>query len=234
MTGGYRKMKLFSLMVALLVAGLAVVGGTWATLATVNYGVSETAKPHDLNVDISYFDSKGVEHSMGANTKEVFSDRTWCPGRTEIVYLKVKNNEAFPIDMNLELVMEENQFAGANTMTMAWLTERDLSQLKTKIAACSDWIDFCDAVGVQVANKRQQNTGVVIPDQITVLKKSKGEAEKILSGHNQNLVEANNEYYVALAIHMAESATSTEAGKTMSVKFKWQANSNEFPTTQPK
>jgi len=67
-----------------------------------------------------------------------------------------------------------------------------------------------------------------------VLALNRGEAEKILSGHNQNLVEANNEYYVALAIHMAESATSTEAGKTMSVKFKWQANSNEFPTTQPK
>lgn len=230
MTGGYRKIKLFSLMVALIVAGLAVVGGTWAT--QVNYAKKETAKPHALKVEYQYLSENNEWTTMNAATKNVFDGRTWCPGRTEIIYLKVHNNESVPVDVNLNLYMEANEFAETETMTMAWLTNASLEELEKEIDKCSNWDDFYKTAVTQSQSKVNGNENTEIIAQVEVLDAKATKEESVLSGRNRNLVSAGQSYYIALAIHMDESTTSTYAGKTMSVKFKWQANSNEFSTAQ--
>lgn len=209
MTGGYRKMKLFSLMVALVVVGLAVVGGTWATQERVMYSTpQETLPPEkEFAVVLKYYNKGEEEYKVPDGTKDnnVFSECIWCPGRTELVTLKIENNEQFAVDIDLQMLIDNESGLG-NVLTAAWIVENTESY--------SSWYDFRDAASSNVSRLN-----------VSPIKVLDG------SGRNEYAIPANGKIEVELAVHMDESATSEYANLSIKIDFKMQVNADYEPGT---
>ncbi len=220
MTGGYRRIKLFSLMVALLVAGLAVVGGTWATSTSLNYMPGETASPLDNDPNKFGYNVKLLYHNgtdyVSAINENVFAEKLWCPGKTEVVYLRIKNNEPFPVDVSL--VMDRNEAKETKlgeVLTAAWIKSSTTENLKEHVKALGSWNEFCI---VATSNNIQMLT-----EDVTILE----------NGQNQNVIQANQSIDVVLAIHMDESASSEYAALGIELNFILNVNSDEKPSSTP-
>lgn len=216
MTGGYRKIKLFSLMVALIVAGLAVVGGTWAW--GVNYSEQEKGFQRKIdddqdtlnyNVSFLYHDGKNYEPSLLDGN--VFNGINWCPGRTQIVYLKIENNEAFSVGVSIDMIVDENTFDG--DMEYAVLYGQDLKAVGAEHP--SSWENFAAKVAAQnveldstVAKsgvmKKNESYRLLYRQQLS---QNLGQATESGTIGDETIPAGSDTYYLALAIHMDESTT---------------------------
>lgn len=205
MTGGYRKIKLFSLMVALIVAGLAVVGGTWAS-GVIYKG---EATHHEMNnVKFEYFN--GSDYVSVNETTNVFSNSVWCPGRTEVFYFRVQNGEDFPVDCDLYLDVTDNELAGQLTLAV--------------IDNDADWSeDAQQRPGSWQAFSKHESA------QLTVLDTAKA---YLVGERKSHLAKENAWDYITVAIHMHENTPSTYEGKQAGMKFRLQINATDPQTTE--
>lgn len=222
MTGGYRKIKLFSLMVALVALGLAVVGGTWASQDKLDYqdekNIEYEKNEHlDYAVELNYYNGTGYVTALGEGVN-VFNGSAWCPGKTEIVYLQIKNKEGFPVDVALTLVPKEadnNKKRFGEVLTAAWLvSESDLRETVT--STYKNWGEFSE----------EAKDVKPLTNDVEVLKN--GEA-----GGMQNVILSSGAQYIALAVHMSESASSDYAKLGLNLSFNLRVNADQAPTTTP-
>lgn len=214
MTGGYRRMKLFSLMVALIVAGLAVVGGTWAT--QVDYGstssegesIDTEGEDNKYAVDLQYWNGTNY---VTVTDNSLFADSLWCPGRTEVVYMKIVNQEQFPVDVGLTMNVSDLDAGNlSEVLTAAWLLkEKGGLEYADKP---TNWGAFYEMAGTNVGEL------------------SSGSIPVVAGTHNEYVLAPDSgELTIALAIHMDESATSDYASEGVDLDFILRVNADRKP-----
>ena len=218
--------RIAPLLVALLLlsAGLTLVGGTFATQMSqnVDYSTQLTDLSADqtlnYNVDLLYYNA-AVNGPTGAytsmlrpNTPVFSSSDLWCPGRTEIVYLKLINAEAFTVDCTLALNVTESGFDDVLSYAVI---EEDLLSGTTKHP--TNWTDF-----IAAAQPENKGTLAVTP------------ADQPLKLHEDSklTLAAGETKYLALGIHMSEGATSDYVGKVLEMSFGLRVDANFAGTAQ--
>ena len=209
MNAGNGKPLLPLLILAIILCGAMALGGTMASINYVDKNLEprETLSPNDnrYRVSLHYYDN-GV-FSKSLLDEPVFTNNVpWCPGYTEIVYLNVTNNEAFPVECTLN--MDVGQSALNSVMEYSLLGS---------IHPASD--------GRPTSWGHIENS----TEKWTVKKLNKGLHEIF---KDLTLQPGQTEYY-ALAVHMDENATNSHQGKAMSIDFKFSVNANYMPNENP-
>lgn len=202
MTGGYRKIKLFSLVVALMMAGLAVVGGTWATGALYDGEASDVPQGTSYAVELKYYDGGNGYVSTAGNDVNYFGNDPWCPGKTQIVYLKVENNEDFAVNATVRLNVGQSTLDDGVMEYAFYTADQSLHDDSSKP---SNWNEFKTRAGAGVGVLKENQSYEMI--------------------HQVGLDAAKNAEYIALAIHMKESASNSNQNKSMSLGFSMQIDS---------
>lgn len=206
-----KKSKKLFLLIALIVlaVGVTALSGTFAT--GVNYNESETKLEGEtnFNVDVQYVHSNsGSTEYADLLTTTAFSDSSkWCPGRTEIIYLKLTNKEAFPINCTVDLNVTESEFD--NVLSYSVLKGDLLYNNKENHP--TSWADY-------VEKAAPQKPKVLSVDKHTLLEK-------------ETLPVGNAPCYLALAIHMDENATNDYENKVMKMNFSLRFDANYKPGT---
>ncbi len=205
-----KKSKKLFLLIALVVlaVGVTAMSGTFAT--GVSYTGSETTLEGEnaFDVDVQYIHSNsGATEYADLLSTTAFSDSSkWCPGRTEIIYLKLTNNEAFPINCTVDLNVTESAFD--NVLSYSVLKDDLLSNNKANHPA--SWADYVE--------KANQQPKVLSKGKHTLLEK-------------ETLPVGNPPCYLALAIHMDENATNDYENKVMKMNFSLRFDANYAPGT---
>jgi len=114
----YIKLRILLLTLALVCIGILVLNGTFATAVdkTTTQQQPPLEEGQDYNVDLLYASVPNAADTskvslLGSNGASVFtSNMLWCPGKTEIAYLTLKNNEQFPVEVTLSLNVTSNGF----------------------------------------------------------------------------------------------------------------------------
>lgn len=207
-----KKSKKLFLLIALVVlaVGVTALSGTFAT--GVNYNDAETK----LDTNESYAVDVQYVHSNSGNTEyadllstTAFSDSSkWCPGRTEIIYLKLTNNEAFPINCTVDLNVTDSQFG--SVLSYSVLKDDLLSNNKANHPA--SWADY-----VEKANQQPKE---LFKGKHTLLEK-------------ETLLGSDAPCYLALAIHMDENATNDYENKVMKMNFSLRFDADFKPGFVP-
>lgn len=207
---GNKKLLALLVTLVLLAAGLIAMGSTFA--GQVNYDDDMVVLNTNKNVMTYKVDIECYDPSATGNDPYVLSLMTnadvftgnnvyWCPGKTEIVYLRITNNEKFPIDCSLDMNVEESGFD--NVLSYAVIPE----DLKTgTVTHPANWREFMGAATVNGT--------------LTV-----GSEDKNLLFENAP-IEAGGVRYYAVAMHMDEKATSEYQGKTLEMTFDFRVNAN--------
>ncbi len=197
--------RLLILLAALVLVcgGMAALSGTFAS--SVNYNGPETELIGDtFNVDLQYWNGKNYVSLLKGNDQPFSDSSLWCPGRSELVYLRLISEEKFPINAYLSLKVENNGFD--DKLSYAVL-EQDL--LSASASHPTSWADFAaSAKGTKVL------TG--------------NETHQLLSAE-----PLMTEQYLALCIHMDESATSEYQNKQLSMNFVLRMDADFMPGSEP-
>ena len=194
--------------ILVLALGVMLIGGTFAW--GVNYAENDQAEEltgnQGYHVDLQYR-MKDSEYAslIGTNAAAFTSDMLWCPGKTEIVYLKLKNEEAFPVDCTLSLYVTNTGFD--NTLTYAVIEELTPSSEDHP----KNWSEFKDMANGDTVLSQGNHTLFT----------------------RQPLAPSSGEYDLALAIHMAEDASSDYQRAEMYFNFKLQVEANFGPGATP-
>lgn len=197
-------------LLILLAAFVLVLGGMWALRGTfasmVNYeGGEEKLAGKQYNVALQYWNGSEYVSLLGDNAQQPFTDGSaMCPGRSEIAYLQLTNNEKFPIDTILSLDVASSGFD--STISYAVL-EGDWVNNQEHPAS---WSEFSDR-----ANGSK------------VLSVAKHELQKL------EPLPAGETRWLAVCIHMDENATSAYQNKRMEMKFDLRMNANYEPGVDP-
>jgi len=199
--------KFAFLLAALLVLSMGAVwvGGTFAT----DVDTSDPAQKNDISngtdvlsykVGFDYYDGQNYTSLLPANqpvsnantSENTFAkDMFFCPGRTEIVYLKVTNNEEFPVKCHVSLNVANTGFDS----TLSFAAVNANADLVTGPMPAS-WDAFVKQAGSQ-----------------KVL--SKG-AHALVS---DRVLGPRESCYVAVAIHMEEHASNDYMNKSLDMSF---------------
>lgn len=199
-------------LLILLAAFVLVLGGMWALRGTfasmVNYndGVEKKLEgEQQYYVALQYWNGSGYVSLLGDNAQQPFTDGSaMCPGRSEIAYLQVTNNEKFPIDTILSLDVTSSGFD--NTISYAVLE--------------GDWVDKPDHPASWSEFAAKANGSKVL----SVAKHELQKLEPLAAGETR---------WLAVCIHMDESATSAYQNKRMEMKFDLRMNANYKPGDVP-
>ncbi len=191
-----RSKKLVMLLaLALLALGLAALSGTFASTVDYNTEKKNVAENKSYYVDVQYVHSNSgtAEYADLLNTTAFSDSSKWCPGRTEIIYLKLTNKEAFPINCTVDLNVTESEFDSVLSYSVM---EGDLLY-NNKENHPTSWADYVSKAG---------NLSTVL---------SKGKYTLL----EEETLIGNAPCYLALAIHMDENATSEYENKTLKMNF---------------
>lgn len=197
-------------LLILLAAFVLVLGGMWALRGTfasmVNYNDAEQKLEGErYNMALQYWNGSEYVSLLGDNAQQPFTDGSaMCPGRSEIAYLRLTNNEEFPIDTTLSLDVTASGFD--NTISYAVL-EGDWVNNQERPAS---WSDFA---------ARANGSKVLSVD--------KHELQKL------EPLPARETRWLAVCIHMDESATSAYQNQRMEMKFDLRMNANYKPGEDP-
>lgn len=202
--------RLGILLAALVVlgGGMLALNGTFAT--QVDYTGEETVlgNGQEFNVSLEYV--KDGEYVSLFDNAQPFSDSSkWCPGRSEIVYLKLSNNELFPINCTLALNVNETEFD--DQLQYAILP---VNLFADDAHHPASWSEF-----VQVTEK---SAAVLAHGEHLLIE------EKTLLNPGEN-----NAQYIALCIHMNEEADSSYQNKKLSMNFSLRLDANFEPGYNP-
>ena len=203
-----KKSKKLFLLIALIVlaVGVTALSGTFAT--DVSYTGSGTTLEGEtnFNVDVQYVHSNsGSTEYADLLTTTAFSDSSkWCPGRTEIIYLKLTNKEAFPINCTVDLNVTKSEFDSVLSYSVL---KGDLLY-NNKENHPTSWADYVE--------KANQQLNELSEGKHTLLEK-------------ETLPVGNAPCYLALAIHMDENATSEYENKTLEMNFILRYDAMDLP-----
>lgn len=195
--------------VAVLAVGIAALSGTFATGVTYDDEKLALTDSNRYNVSVRYIHSNDIS----AGYKDIFSAGNftgaskWCPGRTEIIYLKLQNNEAFPVNCTVSLNVQETAFD--DTLRYAVLSRDLLTDRQNQHPA--NWAEYV----------QQADPAAVLTEGAHIL------------WEKQPLPIDGTEQYLALAIHMDENATNEYENKTMKMNFILRFDANYEPGAAP-
>lgn len=202
-----KKSKKLFLLIALVVlaVGVTALSGTFAS----GVDTSGTAEPvsSPFQVALTYYDYWSDD--QGAKPLNVVFDENfpWCPGRTEILYLTLTNNEKFPVECIFTMNADENS-ALSNVFTYAVMNGLE----RTSASHPENWAAFTGS-----ADLIQPETAL------------KGEALPI----STVTLAPGQSHRFALGLHMAESATSDYAAKQLPLTFSLRVNAENTPGFDP-
>ena len=216
------RFALLSAIVIVMAMGVMLVGNTFAN--QVDYTSTETSldsvdgyKDKNYSVALDYTRTRNGEYnnSMLNGGVAAFNQSTlWCPGRTEIVYLKLTNTERFATSCSLSLDVGASGFD--NTLTYAVIDNLESNSTSHP----TNWLNF-----ETIAANAQRDTEEVKTGTLTG-----NTAYPLLY---RELLATNETHYLALAIHMDEGADSTYQGKTMNLEFTLTVDADYKPGETP-
>lgn len=205
-----RKKTVFILAALIVLAlGVALVGNTLATGINRENGANVIDASSDYKVDFQYYDfnaeTPAYKDAKTASQNDITEGMFWCPGRTEIVYLRLDNQQVFPVEATLSVNVSGSGFG--DTLTYAVVTG------KAHKDHSNNWNGFY--------NQATQKGTLKTSNQYTLLDK-----------HLLSLDGADadaDECYIAVAIHMDENASNEYKNDTLNISFKLQIDANYTP-----
>lgn len=202
--------RLGILLAALVVlgGGILAINGTFAS--NVNYNTPKTVLDSSQNFNVSLEYLKDGKYVSLFDDAQPFSDSSkWCPGRSEIVYLKLSNNELFPINCTLALNVNETEFD--DQLQYAILP---VNLFADDAQHPASWREFVQAA---------ENNAKVL-----------GQGTHHLINEKTMLYpDENNAQYIALCIHMNEDADSSYQNKKLSMNFSLRLDADFEPGYDP-
>lgn len=199
--------RLVILLAVLVIAcgGLFALNGTFA--GQVTYDDEQVVLTDgNFNVDLEYLSGGSYVSLFSGNAQPFPESSKWCPGRSEIVYLKLSNAEAFPVECSLSLKVKDNGFD--DVISYAVITEELVPGSE---AHPGSWADFVS---------RAADSAAVLADGIHQLT-------------DLQLLMPGDKCYIALCMHMSEEATSQYQNKQMNLQFALRTNANYQPGANP-
>jgi len=205
-----RKPVFLSAAVLAILLGSVLIGSTFAS--GVDYENTHRQPPlgenENYKVALEYHDGSSGYVSM-QSAAALTKDTLWCPGRTEVLYIRLTNTEEFPTSCTLTLNVKDSGFG--DTLTYA-VIEGDLLEKSAEYRPKS-WSDF--------------------------LSKARGGKDEVLSVGAHTLLERAaldpkaGTRHLAIAIHMDENARSDYASQTMNLDFVLHVDANYKPGETP-
>ena len=199
--------RLVILLTVLVIAcgGLFALNGTFAGRVTYdNEQVVLTGE--NFNVNLEYLNGGSYVSLFSGNAQPFPENSKWCPGRSEIVYLKLSNAEAFPVDCSLSLKVKDSGFD--DVISYAVIAKELVPGSE---AHPTSWEDFVS---------KAANGAAVLADGTHQLT----ERQTLMPG---------DERFLALCMHMSEEATSQYQNKQMNLQFALRTNANYEPGAIP-
>ena len=221
------KLSIMGAAFALVCAGIIMLSGTFAS--NVNYKDTTDAATvsGNYNVVLQSYTKDSAVPPVDIITKDGMvpdanftKDMFWCPGRTEIIYLKLENNEAFPVNCTLKLSVSESGFG--NTLSYAVMPG-----LKAGDALPANWDAFVNNAGDVTGVLKNTKSS----DQAYALHKGYIELSPAVADGEENV--HNDEAYLALAIHMDHNASNDYQEVGMKLQFFLQVDANSEPINNP-
>lgn len=198
--------KRFGIILAALIAivgGILVMRGTFATQVTYSGNAVELVGDK-FDVALEYLNNNSYVSLFGDT--DPFSDASkWCPGRSEIVYLKLSNNEAFPINYTLTLDVTDTQF---DDQFQYAVLPKNLFADNTQHPG--SWAEFVQATNAQ-AKTLSMGKHELMPEKTQLLDGDSGAQ------------------YIALCIHMNEDTDSSYQNKQLAMHFTLRLDADYKP-----
>ena len=209
------------MVLLILLTGAMLIGGTFAETfinltgqaPTENYGTAPNVM--DYAVTLSYYDADAVVPGytdVFAPSAEVTDGLFWCPGRTEIIYLKVDNAEKFPAQAVVSVVASDVNGKQKFDKTLSYVVFDGVKQGDKLMQNGKEITSWAQVQGEQTLSTGSSEIPLVTTDL---------------------LATQGNAHYLALAIHMDESAGSKYMNAQMELDFKLRVNANYAPGADP-
>lgn len=218
MNAGNKRLILLLLALSMLVCGVMALGSTFATTFTPSGNKNtqyESDKTLNYNVEVKYCKNVAEKYASTFSPSETLFTQNvlWCPGKTEIVYFQVKNNENQVVECTMDLFVTKNEFT--DVMQYA-VVVADYVQNPTTHPA--DWKAFVNAT----VDKKSKPLLVCSTNDDTV----KNPVIKVA-------LEPGATYSYALAIHMSETASNHYKEKELAMNIRFRVNANATPGNTP-
>ena len=200
MNAGNKRLILLLLALSMLVCGVMALGSTFATQVNKSDGLDKqyiANNDNNLNYKINLtYHTIEDETPKPFLTSAPFTSAPWCPGYTKVVYLTIKNNEAFPVECILTIDDGDSELG--KVMSYAVIDTPD--------ASYNNWDDF---------KKDVDRAGHLADENPTVF--NYPATSPLTAGQTATY---------ALAIHMDEEANNTHQNQTMNMTFKLKINAD--------
>lgn len=188
----------------LVCGGMIALRGTFASQVEYTDSNKVELDGKSFNVDLQYWN--GTDYvSLFAGNAQPFSDTSlWCPGRSEIVYLRLVSEENFPINAVLSLKVGNNGFD--DVISYAVMQQDLLADSAAHPTSWSDYVSRTEGAKVLAGNTTHELL------EVTPLTDSQ---------------------CLALCLHMDESATSQYQNKQLSMNFALRLDADYEPGSDP-
>lgn len=200
-----KKSKKLFLLIALVVlaVGVTALSGTFAT--GVNKEGDEKASENAFSVTLEYYDYWNEPQGYKELDKVFDETFAWCPGRTEILYLRLTNKEAFPVECGLTMAAGKSELNDVFTYAVLKNLQRNDANHP------QDWDNFKSSIVYEVIQPESKMTqGDLLAYPLTVL-------------------NAGETVYFAVGLHMSEGATNGYANKQLPLTFNLRINADFEP-----
>lgn len=228
-----RKKTVF-IMAALIVlaVGVALVGNTLATSINRESGEETELSIDDgtYNVDVFYRDAKGNYVSLSENDGASFAkDMFWCPGRTEIAYLRIMNNEKFVVECAplLSVSIDDTTTQAAKLGDVLEFAVIDGLKSPADLKEYSNWAAFKNSANSANSDAVKGGSGKLEVGTYEAFDKVNGKTMMY------PLSSQGGEAYFALAIHMDENASNDYQKAELNLKINLKVDANHKPGADP-
>lgn len=227
-----RKLTILASALTLALSGAALVGGSLAWFTDVAVNNSNIIKIGNFDLQLLKYDTE-TEQYVSAETggvKLFDSNYKWQPGDMQVAYLAFKNAG----DIDLQYTIDVNVYGYNGTTPLENLFEFGLIYsygINDSYRPFEDWTDS-DLNGFADYNKKNTYTQSFVGPVPLVQQKYQMSAADSQLTH----LAAGNTHYLALGIHMKDSATLTAGENDLSfnidftVRAKQDSEGAEYPT----
>ena len=204
MNAGNKRLILLLLALSMLVCGVMALGSTFATQVNKSDGLDKqyiANNDNNLNYKINLtYHTIEDETPKPFLTSAPFTSAPWCPGYTKVVYLTIKNNEAFPVECILTIDDGDSELGKVMSYAV----------ISSPASSYSSWGTFKTDAGSNAGHLSDNNPTVFNYPATSPL-------------------AAGQTATYALAIHMDEEANNTYQELKMNMKFNLVLNA-DYPT----
>lgn len=201
MTKRQQKRKAFLTSITAMILCITMLVGTtfsWFTDSASNTGNRVEAGVLDVQL-LKYDEATNKYEDISGKTGSIFNSDIWEPGKTEVVFLQVKNNDSLAFNYNIVLNVENGNEDPANTAKLEEVMSYALLPNVTKehydSNSFSSWEDILQVRDVE-------------SDKMPV-----GE----ITAAPYGALKAGESDYFALAIHMDEEAGNAYQGAALDI-----------------